>query len=159
MGKGKPRLLQLSYCCGYHPDGLCDWGVRNIVHMVHHLTSPQVWRQVLCNWPSGGALGSHHYHNWLTFGGLHLVPRYSAQVQSLESNRDGHLEAKLLQNIAILRQEVLSEIFVDIHKYYDTLYPGHDLEIMEGYKVVPHLCQLLTWYCYQAITVASSSGY
>ena len=45
------------------------------------------------------------------------------------------LEAKILQKIAGIRQEVLYDIFVDIHMAYDALDWGHVLVILEGYGV------------------------
>ena len=42
------------------------------------------------------------------------------------------LEAKLLQQIEGLWQEVLYDIFVDIHKSYVALDWGSALEILEG---------------------------
>ena len=47
------------------------------------------------------------------------------------------LEAKLLQYITIPRQDVLYNIFVDIHKAYVALDWVHTLVIMEGFGVVP----------------------
>ena len=47
------------------------------------------------------------------------------------------LEAKLLQQLASMREEVLYVIFLDLHKTYDTLDRGRCLEIMEGYGVGP----------------------
>ena len=44
-------------------------------------------------------------------------------------------EVKILQNIEGLRQEVLYEIFVDLHKDYYALDWGCALEILEGYRV------------------------
>ena len=42
------------------------------------------------------------------------------------------LEAKLLQQLAALREEVLCVIFLDLHKAYDALYRSRCLEILEG---------------------------
>ena len=56
------------------------------------------------------------------------------------------LEAKLLQQLAALREEVLYMIFLDMHKAYDALDRSRCLEIMEGYGVVPKSRRLLTNY-------------
>ena len=45
------------------------------------------------------------------------------------------LEAKLLQQLAALREEVLYEIFLDLTNAYDTLDRSRCLEILEGFMV------------------------
>ena len=47
------------------------------------------------------------------------------------------LEAKLLHQLAALREEVLYMIFLELHKMYNALYRSRCLEILEGYGVVP----------------------
>ena len=47
------------------------------------------------------------------------------------------LEAKLLQNLASLREEVLYLIFLDLHKACEALDRSRFLEILEGYGVGP----------------------
>ena len=47
------------------------------------------------------------------------------------------LEAKLIQHLAALREEVLYMIFLDLHKAYDALDRSRCLETMKGYGVVP----------------------
>ena len=42
------------------------------------------------------------------------------------------LEAKLLQQLASMREEVLYVIFLDLHKAYDALDRSRCLEILEG---------------------------
>ena len=56
------------------------------------------------------------------------------------------LEAKLLQQIAALREEVLYVIFLDLTKAYDALDSSRCLEILEGYSVGPNARRLLTTY-------------
>ena len=46
-------------------------------------------------------------------------------------------EAKLLQQLADLREEVPYAIFLDLHKSYDALDRSRCLEILEGYGVGP----------------------
>ena len=61
----------------------------------------------------------------------------------LQGFRVGHgtgtatLEAKLLQQLAALREEVLYVIFLDLHKAYAALDRSRCLEILEGYGVGP----------------------
>ena len=55
-----------------------------------------------------------------------------------------NLEAKLLQQIAELREEFLYVIFLDLHKAYDALDRSRCLEILEGYGVGPKARRLLT---------------
>ena len=47
------------------------------------------------------------------------------------------LEAKLLQKLAAMREEVLYVIFLDLHKAYDALNRSRCLEILEEYGVGP----------------------
>ena len=47
------------------------------------------------------------------------------------------LEAKLLQQLVALREEVLYVIFLELHKAYDALDRSRCLEILEGYGVGP----------------------
>ena len=47
------------------------------------------------------------------------------------------LEAKLLCQLAALREEVLYVIFLDLHKAYDALDRSRCLEILEGYGMFP----------------------
>ena len=56
------------------------------------------------------------------------------------------LEAKLLQKLAALREEVLYVIFMDLHKAYYALDRSRCLNILEGYGVVPQSCRLLRTY-------------
>ena len=56
------------------------------------------------------------------------------------------LNAKLLQQIAALREEVLYVIVLDLHKAYDVLDRSRCLEILEGYDVGPRSRRLLQTY-------------
>ena len=69
------------------------------------------------------------------------------------------LEAKLLQQIAALREEVLYVIFLDLHKAYNALNRSKCLEILEGYGVVPRSCRLLQTYWRRLTMVARAGGY
>ena len=48
------------------------------------------------------------------------------------------LEAKLLQQLAAMREEVLYVIFLDLTKAYDALDRSRSLEILKGYGVGSH---------------------
>ena len=69
------------------------------------------------------------------------------------------LEAKLLQQIMDMLQEVLFDIFVDLHKAYDTLDRWCDLAVMKGYGVFPQVFCLLTRYWDRMTMAARVSGY
>ena len=69
------------------------------------------------------------------------------------------LEAKMLQQLAALREEVLYVIFLDLHKAYDALDRFRCLKILEGYGVVPKSRRLLTSYWYRLTMVARAGGY
>ena len=56
------------------------------------------------------------------------------------------LEAKLLQQLAAWREEVLYVIFLDLTKAYDALDRSRCLEILEGYGVGPNARRLLKNY-------------
>ena len=47
------------------------------------------------------------------------------------------IEAKLLQQLAALREDVLYVIFLDLQKSYDVLDRSRCIDILEGYGVVP----------------------
>ena len=53
------------------------------------------------------------------------------------------LEAKLLQQLAAMREEVLYVIFLDLTKAYDALDRSRCLDILEGYGVGPGARKLL----------------
>ena len=69
------------------------------------------------------------------------------------------LEAKLLQQFAALREEVLYVIFLHLTKAYDALDRSRCLEILEGYGVGPNARRLLTNYWRCLAMVARSAGY
>ena len=56
------------------------------------------------------------------------------------------LEAKLLQQLSAMREEVLYMIFLDLTKAYDALDRSRSLEILKGYGVGERLRRLLTVY-------------
>ena len=69
------------------------------------------------------------------------------------------LEAKLLQQLVAMMEEVLYVIFLDLHKAYDALDRSRRLEILEGYWVGPRARQLLRTYWGKLTMVARSGGY
>ena len=69
------------------------------------------------------------------------------------------LEAKLLQQLADMREEVLYVIFLDLTKAYDALDRSRSLEILEGYGVGPRARRLLRAYWGKSTMVAWAGGY
>ena len=69
------------------------------------------------------------------------------------------LEAKLLQQLAARREEVLYVIFLDLTKAYDALYRYMSLDILEGYGVGPQARRLLRAYWGKSTMVAQAGGY
>ena len=69
------------------------------------------------------------------------------------------LEAKLLQHLAAMREEVLYVIFLDLHKAYDALSRSRCLDILEGYGVGPRARRLLRTYWGHMKMVARAEGY
>ena len=58
----------------------------------------------------------------------------------------GRFEARLLQQLAALREEFLYVIFLYLQKMYDTLDRSRYLDILEEYNVVPQARRLLQTY-------------
>ena len=69
------------------------------------------------------------------------------------------LESKILKQILGLQQEVLYNIFVDIHKAYSALDWGRALVILERYRVGLQVCQILNRYWDWVIMAVRESGY
>ena len=69
------------------------------------------------------------------------------------------LEAKLIQQLAAIREEVLFVIFLDLTKVYDALDRSRFLEILEGYGVTPSARRLLPTYWRRLTMVARAGGY
>ena len=69
------------------------------------------------------------------------------------------LEAKLLQQLAAMREEVLYVIFLDLHKAYERLDRSRCLEILEGYGVGPRGRRLLRTYWGKMTMVARVGGF
>ena len=69
------------------------------------------------------------------------------------------LKAKMLQQLAALREEVLYVIFLDLTKAYDALDRSRCLDILEGYGVGPNARRILTTYWRRLTMVARAAGY
>ena len=69
------------------------------------------------------------------------------------------LEAKLLQQLAAMREEVLYVIFLDLTKAYDALDRSRTLEILKGYGVGERVRRILTVYWERKTMVAREGGY
>ena len=69
-----------------------------------------------------------------------------------------NLEAKLLQQIATLREEVIYVSILDLHKAYDTLDRCRYLDIREGYLVGPRARRILQTYWSHLTMVARAGG-
>ena len=68
------------------------------------------------------------------------------------------LGAKLIQQLAALREEVLYVIFLDLHKAHDALDRYMCLDILEGYGVGPRSCRLLWTYWQRSSMVERAGG-
>ena len=69
------------------------------------------------------------------------------------------LEAKLLQQLAAMREEVLYVILLDLTKAYDALDRSRSLEILKGYGVVDRVRRILREYWDKTTMVAMAGGY
>ena len=68
------------------------------------------------------------------------------------------LEAKLLQQLAAMREEVLYVIFLDLTKAYDALDRSRSLEILKGYRVGERVRRLLSVYWERTKMVARAGS-
>ena len=81
----------------------------------------------------------------------------------LHGFRAGHgtdtaiLEAKLIQQLAALRDEVLYVIFLDLHKAYDALDKSRCLDILEGYGVGLQSRRMFQ-SCWRRLTILARAG-
>ena len=66
------------------------------------------------------------------------------------------LDAKLIQQLAAMREEVLYVIFLDLTKAYEALDRSMSLEILEGYGVGPRARRLLRTYWGKSMMVAQA---
>ena len=69
------------------------------------------------------------------------------------------LEAKLLQQLAAMREEVLYVILLGLTKAYDALDRSRSLEILKGYRVGERVRRLLRGYWNKTTMVARAGGY
>ena len=69
------------------------------------------------------------------------------------------LEAKLLQQLAAMREEVLYMIFLDLTKAYDALDKSRSLEILKGNGVVDRVRRILREYWDKTTMVARAGEY
>ena len=69
------------------------------------------------------------------------------------------LVAKLLQQLAALREDILYIIFLDLHRAYEALDRSRCLEILKGYGVGPRACRLLRTYWRRLTIVTRVGGY
>ena len=66
---------------------------------------------------------------------------------------------KLLQKLMGMREEVLYEIFLYLHKVYDSLDGKFCLDILEAYGLGLREIRLLRRYWYQLTMVSQAGGY
>ena len=69
------------------------------------------------------------------------------------------LEAKMIQQLAAFRREVMYVIFLDLHKVYDALDRLGCLEVIEVYGVGTRSCRCLRTYWGQTRMVARAVDY
>ena len=91
--------------------------------------------------------------------GLHHLPQPPPWFSGSLWHRDRHPRAKLFQQLAALREEVLCVIFLDLHKAYDALDRSRCLTILEGYGVGPRARRILQSYWRRLTMVARVGGY
>ena len=67
------------------------------------------------------------------------------------------LEAKLIHQMTLIREELLYKIFLDIHKAYDALDCVQCLDILAAYGIVPRSLRLL-WSYWGCLFMVSRAG-
>ena len=75
------------------------------------------------------------------------------------SMRTDSLKAKLIHHLMALREEVIRDIFLDMHKAYDALERGRCLDILVIYGVGPLALRLLWRYWYRLAMVSRECEY
>ena len=91
-------------------------------------------------WKVVAVILNQHFTSSITYhDGLH-------GFQASRGTGTATLEAKLLQQIAAMREEVLYVIFLELPKAYDALDRSRCLDILEGYGVGPSARRLLKTY-------------
>ena len=88
----------------------------------------------------------------------HHLPRLPTCIRAVRGTGTATLEAKLLQQLAAMREEVLYVIFLDLHKAYDALDKSRSLDILEGYGFGPRARRLLRAYWEKSTMVARAGG-
>ena len=63
------------------------------------------------------------------------------------------IESKLVQQLAVMDQELLYSIFIDLTKAYDTVDRERALRILEGYGIGPKTLHLLQQFWMQQVLV------
>ena len=69
-----------------------------------------------------------------------------------------YIEAKLIHQLTVMRQEVLYAIFLDLHKAYDVLDRYICLGILKGYAVGPRVHHFSHTYWDRLTTVSYIGG-
>ena len=64
------------------------------------------------------------------------------------------LKAKMLHQLESIREEVIYDIFLDLHKAYGSLDRERCLDILLGYVVGPRSLHLFHWYSGHLVMVA-----
>ena len=78
-------------------------------------------------------------------------------VQACRDTGTPSLKAKLLQQLTIMREEVLYVIFLDLHKLYDALDRNRCMDILAGYRVGPWYHRILR-HCWDRLTMVDFIG-
>ena len=63
------------------------------------------------------------------------------------------MEQKLAQELSIVEHNSLFPVFLDLRNMYDTVEKGRLIWTLEGYRAVPHLCEVLAefWICQKLV--------
>ena len=69
------------------------------------------------------------------------------------------LEAKLLQKLTVMIEEVIYNFFLDLQKAYENLYRERCLEILVGYGIGPRKERILRIYLEHLLMVAKAGCY
>ena len=126
---------------------------------------------------AGGGTDSHGKKDYRGIGLVEVMWKILAEILNLRLTasitfhdflhgfREGRgtgtatLKAKLLQQLAALREEVLYVIFLDLHKAYNALDRSRCLDILERYGVAPRSRRILQTYWRRLAVVVNAGVY
>ena len=142
-------LIQVDYCKGYHAEE-CEWQTVFIIQKgngdFRGIRLVEVLWKTVTGIPNCRLAGAIQYHKILH------------ELHTDRGTGTAYLEAKMLQKLIEMSDDILYEIFLDMNKAYYVLERDCCMDILVAYGVVPQATCLLQWYWYQLKMVAWAGG-